>query len=98
MPFLPFDEERVLSNIGALRIPEVPQHLIVIGGGVIGLELGSVWRRLGARVTVLELAPTILPGSDADVVREMEKVFRQQGLDLRTGVRVTGGARARRLA
>ena len=63
----------------------MPEHLIVIGGGAIGLELGSVWRRLGARVTVLELAPTILPGYDADVVREMEKVFRKQGLDFRTG-------------
>jgi dihydrolipoamide dehydrogenase len=93
LPFLPFDEERVLSNVGALRIPEVPEHLIVIGAGAIGLELGSVWRRLGARVTVLELAPSILPGYDADVVREMEKVFRQQGLDLRTGVRVMGGGR-----
>ncbi len=71
----------------------MPEHLIVIGAGAIGLELGSVWRRLGARVTVLELAPSILPGYDADVVREMEKVFRQQGLDFRTGVRVTGGAR-----
>jgi len=93
LPFLPFDEERILSNVGALRIPKVPEHLIVIGAGAIGLELGSVWRRLGARVTVLELAPTILPGSDADVVRETEKIFRQQGLDLRTGVRVTGGSR-----
>jgi dihydrolipoamide dehydrogenase len=93
LPFLPFDERRVLSNVGALRIPEVPEHLIVIGAGAVGLELGSVWRRLGARVTVLELAPSILPGYDADVVREMEKVFRQQGLDLHTGVRVMGGAR-----
>ena len=90
LPFLPFDEQRVLSNDGALRIPQVPDHLIVIGAGVIGLELGSVWRRLGARVTVLELAPTILPGFDADVIKDAEKVFRQQGLDLRTGVRVTG--------
>lgn len=93
LPFLPFDEERVLSNVGALRIPEVPEHLIVIGAGAIGLELGSVWRRLGSRVTVLELAPTALPGFDADVVREMEKVFRQQGLELRTAVRVMGGSR-----
>jgi dihydrolipoamide dehydrogenase len=93
LPFLPFDEERILSNVGALRIPEVPEHLIVIGAGAIGLELGSVWRRLGARVTVLELAPSILPGSDADVVRDAEKIFRQQGLDLRTAVRVTGGSR-----
>ncbi len=94
LPFLPFDEERVLSNVGALRIPEVPEHLVVIGAGAIGLELGSVWRRLGSRVTVLELAPSALPGNDADVVREVERILRKQGLDIRTGVRVTGGSRA----
>jgi dihydrolipoyl dehydrogenase len=94
LPFLPFDEERVLSNIGALTIPEVPERLVVIGGGVIGLELGSVWRRLGARVTVLELLPTILPGFDTDVVKDADRIFRKQGLDLRTGVRVSGARRA----
>ncbi|MBA3891001.1 MAG: dihydrolipoyl dehydrogenase [Gemmatimonadaceae bacterium] len=93
LPFLKFDEERVLSNTGALKIPQVPQHLIVIGGGVIGLELGSVWRRLGAKVTVIELLPTILPGMDDELVKEAEKVFRKQGLDIRTGTRVTGGGR-----
>ena len=61
LPFLGYDEDRVLSNVGALKIPRVPKHLIVIGGGVIGLELGSVWRRLGASVTVIELMPSILP-------------------------------------
>ncbi|MEO8563036.1 MAG: dihydrolipoyl dehydrogenase [bacterium] len=93
LPFLRFDEQRVLSNVGALTIPEVPKHLIVIGGGVIGLELGSVWRRLGAKVTVVELAPAILPGMDEDVVKEAEKVFRKQGLELRTGAKVTGARR-----
>ena len=93
LPFLKFDEERILSNIGALNIPTVPRHLIVIGGGVIGLELGSVWRRLGAKVTVVELLPTILPGMDDDVVKECDRVFRRQGLDLRTGTRVVGGRR-----
>jgi dihydrolipoamide dehydrogenase len=93
LPFLKFDEDRILSNTGALRIPRVPEHLIVIGGGVIGLELGSVWRRLGAKVTVLELAPSILPGFDADVIKEAEKVFKKQGLTLRTGVTVTGAHR-----
>jgi len=94
LPSLEFDEERVLSNVGALRIPEVPKHLIVIGGGVIGLELGSVWRRLGAKVTVVELFSTILPGMDADVVKEMDRVLRKQGMDLRTDARVVGGKRA----
>ncbi|HEX8724651.1 MAG TPA: dihydrolipoyl dehydrogenase [Gemmatimonadaceae bacterium] len=93
LPFLAFDEERVLSNVGALRIPQVPRHLIVIGGGVIGLELGSVWRRLGAKVTVVELFPTILPGMDDDVVKEAERTFRKQGLELRTATRVVGGGR-----
>ena len=93
LPSLEFDEERVLSNIGALRIPEVPKHLIVIGGGVIGLELGSVWRRLGAKVTVVELFPTILPGMDADVIKEMDRVLRKQGLEIRTDTRVVGGKR-----
>ena len=93
LPFLKYDEERVLSNVGALKIPRVPKHLIVIGGGVIGLELGSVWRRLGAKVTVVELLPTILPGMDDDVVKEADRVLRKQGLDIRTGTRVTGGGR-----
>ncbi|HYV96674.1 MAG TPA: dihydrolipoyl dehydrogenase [Gemmatimonadaceae bacterium] len=90
LPFLKFDEQRVLSNIGALKIPEVPKHLVVIGGGVIGLELGSVWRRLGAKVTVVEFMPTILPGNDDDVVKEATRVFKKQGLELRTGTKVVG--------
>ena len=90
LPFLKFDEKRVLSNIGALTIPEVPRHLVVIGGGVIGLELGSVWRRLGAKVTVVELMPTILPGNDEEIIKEADKVFRKQGLELRVGTKVTG--------
>ena len=93
LPFLKFDEERVLSNIGALKIPVVPKHLVVIGGGVIGLELGSVWRRLGAKVTVVELMPGILPGTDEEVVKEADKVFRKQGLEIRTGTKVTGARR-----
>ena len=90
LPFLKFDEKRVLSNIGALTIPEVPRHLVVIGGGVIGLELGSVWRRLGAKVTVVELMPTILPGNDEEIIKEADKVLRKQGLEIRVGTKVTG--------
>lgn len=93
LPFLKFDEERVLSNIGALMIPQVPKHLIVIGGGVIGLELGSVWRRLGAKVTVVELFPTILPGNDAEIIKEADKIFRKQGLEMRTGTKVVSAKR-----
>jgi dihydrolipoamide dehydrogenase len=92
LPFLQFDEQRILSNIGALKIPEVPKHLIVIGGGVIGLELGSVWRRLGAKVTVIELFPTILPGNDEEIVKEADKIFRKQGLEIRAGTKVVGAS------
>jgi dihydrolipoamide dehydrogenase len=90
LPFLKFDETRVLSNVGALTIPEVPKHLCVVGAGVIGLELGSVWRRLGAKVTVVDVAPTVLPGNDEEIVKEAEKIFRKQGLEFRLGVKVTG--------
>ncbi len=93
LPFLKFDEERILSNTGALKIPEVPKHLIVIGGGVIGLELGSVWRRLGAKVTVIEYAPVILPGNDEEIIKEADKILRKQGLEILTGAKVTGGKR-----
>lgn len=93
LPFLPFDEDRVLSNTGALTLTEVPNRLIVIGGGVIGVELGSVWRRLGATVTVIELLPSILAGYDGELAREAEKTFRKQGLDIRTSTKVTGARR-----
>jgi len=89
LPFLPFDEQRVISNTGALTLSEPPAHLVVIGGGVIGLELGSVWRRLGAQVSVVELMPAILPGTDDDVVKEASRVFGRQGLEFHTGTRVT---------
>ena len=82
-----------MTDQTALKIPEVPKHLIVIGGGVIGLELGSVWRRLGATVTVIEYAPTILPGNDADITKEATKIFAKQGLVLHTATKVTGGTR-----
>src|SRR5688572_24294575 len=90
LPFLKFDEKRVLSNVGALTIEAVPKHLVVIGGGVIGLELGSVWRRLGAKVTVVELMPTILPGNDEEIIKEADRVFRKQGLEIQVGTKVTG--------
>jgi dihydrolipoamide dehydrogenase len=93
LPFLRFDHERIIDSTGALSIPAVPGHLVVVGGGVIGLELGSVWLRLGARVTVLEAMPTILPGMDGEVVKAADRIFRKQGFDIRTGARVTGAER-----
>jgi dihydrolipoamide dehydrogenase len=85
-----FDGERVGTSTEALSYPEVPKHLVVIGAGAIGLELGSVWARLGAKVTVLEYLDRILPGMDAELAAEMEKLLKKQGLEIRTGVRVTG--------
>jgi len=93
LPFLRFDHERILDSTGALSIPRVPEHLVVVGGGVIGLELGSVWLRLGAKVTVLEAMPTILPGMDAEVVKQASRIFAKQGFEIRTSTRVTGAER-----
>jgi dihydrolipoamide dehydrogenase len=93
LPFLTFDHERIIDSTGALSIPEVPGHLVVVGGGVIGLELGSVWLRLGATVTILEAMPAILPGMDAEIVKQADRVFRKQGFDIRTGAKVTGAER-----
>src|SRR5690606_24419412 len=88
LPGLPFDENQVLSNDGALRIPGVPKKLGVIGAGVIGLELGSVWRRLGAEVTVLEAMPDFLAVADQQVANEARKSFDKQGLVIHTGVKI----------
>jgi dihydrolipoamide dehydrogenase len=84
------DGERVVTSTEALEFGAVPESLVVIGAGVIGLELGSVWSRLGTQVTVLEYLDRILPGVDAEIAREARKIFTKQGLDIRTGVRVTG--------
>jgi dihydrolipoamide dehydrogenase len=88
LPGVAFDEQSVLSNDGALRIPEVPKRLGVIGAGVIGLEMGSVWRRLGADVTVLEALPAFLGAVDESVAKEAQKVFTKQGLKLSLGVKI----------
>ena len=80
----------VVDSTGALALPRVPQHLVVIGGGVIGLELGSVWRRLGAEVTVVEFLDQLLPGMDGDVRKEAAKIFKKQGMTLRLSTKVTG--------
>ena len=90
LPGVELEGDRIGANAEALAYEHVPQHLIVIGAGYIGLELGSVWRRLGAKVTVLEYLDRILPGIDAQVADEAEKLFKRQGLDIRTGTAVTG--------
>ncbi|WP_375382818.1 dihydrolipoyl dehydrogenase [uncultured Sphingomonas sp.] len=84
------DQQVVVDSTGALALPKVPEHLVVIGGGVIGLELGSVWRRLGAKVTVVEYVDQILPGFDGEVRKESARLFKKQGMDLRLSTKVTG--------
>lgn len=88
LPNAAFDEKRILSNTGALAIEAVPERLGIIGAGVIGLEMGSVWRRVGASVTVLEALPTFLGAVDEQIAKEAEKTFRKQGLDIRLGVKI----------
>jgi dihydrolipoamide dehydrogenase len=89
LPGAAFDEDRILSNDGALRIPAVPKSLGVIGSGVIGLEMGSVWRRLGADVTILEALPTFLGAADEQVAKEAQKAFVKQGLKFEFGAKIT---------
>lgn len=80
----------VVDSTGALELPKVPNHMVVIGGGVIGLELGSVWLRLGAKVTVVEYLDQILPGMDGDIRKDSARIFKKQGFDIKTGTKVTG--------
>ncbi len=82
----------VVDSTGALELPKVPEHMVVIGGGVIGLELGSVWRRLGARVTCVEFLDQILPGFDGEVRKESNRIFKKQGIEFKLGTKVTGVA------
>ncbi|MGL6112061.1 MAG: dihydrolipoyl dehydrogenase, partial [Rubrivivax sp.] len=89
LPGADFDEDRILSNDGALRIGAVPKTLGVIGSGVIGLEMGSVWRRLGAQVTVLEALPTFLGAVDEQIAKEAHKAFTKQGLKIHLGVKIS---------
>lgn len=88
LPGVAFDEEKILSNDGALRIGAVPKKLGVIGAGVIGLEMGSVWRRLGAEVTILEGLPAFLGAVDEQIAKEAHKIFSKQGLNIHLGVKV----------
>jgi dihydrolipoamide dehydrogenase len=88
LPGAAFDEENILSNDGALRIPSVPKKLGLIGAGVIGLEMGSVWRRLGAEVVVLEALPTFLGAVDEQIAKEAAKAFNKQGLKIELGVKI----------
>ena len=90
LPGVEIDQKIIVDSTGALALSKVPKHLVVIGGGVIGMELGSVWLRLGAEVTVVEYLDQILPGYDGEVRKEAAKIFKKQGFNIRTGTKVTG--------
>ena len=92
LPGVEVDQKVIVDSTGALELSAVPQHMVVIGGGVIGLELGSVWRRLGAQVTCVEYLDQILPGFDGDVRKEANKIFKKQGFEFRLSSKVTGVA------
>ena len=88
LPQVPFDEDKILSNDGGLKLGSPPKRLGIIGAGVVGLELGSVWRRLGSEVTILEALPTFLSAVDEDVAKEAKKAFEKQGLKIELGIRI----------
>ena len=90
LPGVEIDQKVVVDSTGALELAKVPEHMVVIGGGVIGLELGSVWRRLGAKVTCVEFLDQILPGFDGEVRKESNKIFKKQGIEFKLGTKVTG--------
>ena len=92
LPGVEIDQKVVVDSTGALELPKVPEHMVVIGGGVIGLELGSVWRRLGAKVTVVEFLDQILPGFDGEIRKEANKIMKKQGMTFMLGTKVTGVA------
>lgn len=90
LPGIEIDEEKIVTSTGALKLDKVPDNLLVIGAGVIGLELGSVWARLGAKVTVVEFLDRILPGMDLDVAKQFQRMLSKQGFDFKLGTKVTG--------
>jgi dihydrolipoamide dehydrogenase len=90
LPGVETDEKRVVTSTGALELDRVPKRLLVVGAGIIGLEIGSVWRRLGSEVTVVEFLDRILPGIDAEIARQASRIFQRQGIQFRLGSKVTG--------
>src|SRR5947207_1379543 len=93
LPGVDIDEHTIVSSTGALTLPKVPKRLLVIGAGVIGLELGSVWRRLGSEVLVVEFLDRILPGTDAEVARTLQRILMKQGMSFKLSSKVTGVAK-----
>lgn len=95
LPGVEIDEKQIVSSTGALDFESVPDHLVVIGGGVIGLELGSVWRRLGAKVTVVEFLDRILPTMDGEVSKQFQRILKKQGVDFKLSSKVTGAKKSK---
>ena len=89
LPGVTIDEQRIVSSTGALDLKQVPKHLLVVGAGVIGLELGTVWRRLGSKVTVVEFLDRITPGMDGEIAKEFQKILTKQGFTFKLGAKVT---------
>ena len=95
LPGVDIDEKQIVSSTGALELTEVPKHMVVVGAGVIGLELGSVWSRLGAEVAVIEFLPTILLGMDAEIAKQMQRILKGQGLNFKLSHKVTSAKTAK---
>ena len=95
LPNVEIDEKKIVSSTGALALPKVPKEMVVIGGGVIGLELGSVWRRLGAKVTVIEFLDRILPTMDGEVSKQFQRILKKQGMEFKLGTKVTEAKKTR---
>ncbi len=95
IPGVEVDEDRIVSSTGALELKEVPERLVLIGGGIIGLEMGVVWHRLGAKVTVVEFLDRIVPGVDLEVAKEMQKLLKKQGFDFKLSTKVTGAQKTK---
>jgi dihydrolipoamide dehydrogenase len=96
LPGVEIDEERIVTSTGALELKSVPKRLIVVGAGIIGLEMGSVWRRLGSEVTVVEFLDRILPGMDGEIAKQSQRIFQKQGFAFRLGSKVTGVAEGKK--
>ncbi len=92
LPFIPIDKKRIITSTEALNLPEVPAHLLIIGGGIIGVELGSVFLRLGAKVSVIEYADRIMASMDEDISKEMQRVLKKQGMEFYTSHKVNGAS------
>ena len=96
LPGVEVDEERIVTSTGALTLSKVPKQMVVIGGGYIGLEMGSVWKRLGAEVTVVEFLDRIVPGMDGDIGKRFQRILQKQGMTFKLGTKVTGASKTKR--